>query len=57
MWFGGVVVRVYQMSSMYMDSHPSRSSVANISFIIVWKVAGELVSPKNMTRVRTVQGW
>ena len=34
---------------MYMISHPSAISSAKIAFIIVWKVAGELVSLKNMT--------
>jgi hypothetical protein len=37
------------MSSMYTMSHFSVILSANIEFIIVWKVAGELVSPKNMT--------
>ena len=30
-------------------SYPSVISLAKIAFIIIWKVAGELVSPKNMT--------
>jgi len=37
------------MSSMYTVSQPSRISSSNIAFIIAWKVAGELVRPKNMT--------
>src|SRR5580692_11080591 len=36
-------------SSMYTDSHPSPTSVWKIMFIIIWKVAGEFVRPKNMT--------
>src|SRR5712692_4672484 len=36
-------------SSMYTDSHPCAISLWKIIFIIIWKVAGELVSPKNMT--------
>src|SRR5229473_2673968 len=34
---------------MYMDNHPQAISRRKIIFIIIWKVAGELVSPKNMT--------
>src|SRR5580692_11614778 len=34
---------------MYTDSHPSLTSIWKIVFIIIWKVAGELVRPKNMT--------
>jgi hypothetical protein len=37
------------MSSMYTVSHRSAISSEKIEFIIVWNVAGELVSPKNMT--------
>src|SRR5450756_2124697 len=37
------------MSSMYTDSHPCATSVRKIVFIIIWNVAGELVSPKNIT--------
>src|SRR6266576_6354844 len=37
------------MSSMYTDSPPFATSVRKIVFIIIWNVAGELVSPKNMT--------
>src|SRR5580692_1899826 len=36
-------------SSMYTDSQPSPTSVWKIVFIIIWKVASELVRPKNMT--------
>ena len=32
-----------------MISHPSRISSSNMAFIMVWKVAGELVIPKNIT--------
>src|SRR5258707_3866299 len=35
--------------SMYTDSHPCAISRRKIMFIIIWKVAGELVSPKNIT--------
>ena len=38
------------MSSMYTDSHPWATSILKISFIIAWKVAGEFVRPKNITR-------
>ena len=38
-----------RMSSMYIVSQPSSNSLAKITFIIVWKVAGELVSAKNIT--------
>src|SRR5260370_35704761 len=34
---------------MYTDSHPWVISRQKIMFIIIWKVAGELVSPKNIT--------
>ena len=34
---------------MYTIRHPSVISLVKIAFIIIWKVAGELVSPKNMT--------
>jgi len=37
------------MSSIYTVSHYSTISKANIVFIIVWNVAGELVRPKNIT--------
>jgi hypothetical protein len=37
------------MSSIYTDSHPCATSVQKMVFIIIWKVAGELVSPKNIT--------
>src|SRR5713226_7135730 len=36
-------------SSIYTDSHPWAISRQKIMFIIIWKVAGELVSPKNIT--------
>src|SRR5713226_7003091 len=36
-------------SSMYTDNHPWAISRQKIMFIIIWKVVGELVSPKNMT--------
>ena len=32
-----------------MENHPSITCLQNIVFIIIWKVAGELVSPKNIT--------
>ena len=34
---------------MYINSHPCATSFLNMVFIIIWKVAGEFVSPKNMT--------
>jgi hypothetical protein len=37
------------MSSMYTMSHCSAISSEKIKFIMVWKVARELVSPKNIT--------
>src|SRR6266478_1959959 len=37
------------MSSMYTDNHPWATSVQKIVFIIIWNVAGEFVSPKNIT--------
>src|SRR6266852_6675605 len=37
------------MSSMYTESHPWVTSFRKIVFIIIWKVAGELVRPKNIT--------
>jgi hypothetical protein len=36
--------------SMYTRNHPSDISLKKISFIMVWKVARELVNPKNITR-------
>ena len=36
-------------SSMKMENHPSITCRLKIVFIIIWKVAGELVSPKNIT--------
>ena len=32
-----------------MENHPNMTWHLKIVFIIIWKVAGELVSPKNMT--------
>src|SRR6266478_1516482 len=37
------------ISSIYTDSHPWVTSVRKMVFIIIWKVAGEFVSPKNIT--------
>jgi hypothetical protein len=37
------------MSSIYTVSHFLAMSSANMEFIMVWKVAGELVSLKNIT--------
>jgi hypothetical protein len=37
------------MLSMYMVNHLSATSSKKSVFIIVWKVAGKFVSPKNMT--------
>src|SRR6266403_6415227 len=37
------------MSSMYTESHPWVISVRKKVFIIIWKVAGEFVSAKNIT--------
>src|SRR6266403_5618206 len=37
------------MSSIYTDSHPWVTSVRKMVFIIIWNVAGEFVSPKNIT--------
>ena len=37
------------MSSMYTESHRCAISGRNMTFIILWKVAGELVRPKNIT--------
>src|SRR6267142_2989653 len=34
---------------MYTESHPRATSRRKIVFIIIWNVAGELVSPKNIT--------
>jgi len=34
---------------MYTVNHPSQISSSNMAFIMAWKVAGELVIPKNMT--------
>jgi hypothetical protein len=36
-------------SSMKIENHPSWTSCWNIMFIIIWKVAGEFISLKNMT--------
>src|SRR5712675_2944405 len=35
--------------SIYTISQPSQISSSNMAFIMAWKVAGELVIPKNMT--------
>src|SRR6266436_528814 len=37
------------MSSIYTDIQPCATSVWKMVFIIIWKVAGELVRPKNIT--------
>src|SRR6266404_6107500 len=37
------------MSSIYTESHPWATSVRKMVFIIIWKVVGEFVSPKNIT--------
>jgi hypothetical protein len=34
---------------MNIENHPFCTSYWNMVFIIIWKVAGELVKPKNMT--------
>jgi hypothetical protein len=34
---------------MYTESHPCIISFWNIVFIIIWKVTGEFVRPKNIT--------
>ena len=34
---------------MNMENHPSITCLQKIVFIIIWKVAGELVRPKNIT--------
>ena len=39
-----------RMSSKYTTTTPSEIRSSNIASIIVWKVAGLLVRPKNMTR-------
>ena len=39
-----------KMSSKYTMTIPSAMTVLKMSFIIVWKVAGLLVIPKNITR-------
>jgi hypothetical protein len=36
-------------SSMKIENHPSCTSCQKIVFIIIWKVASELVKLKNMT--------
>ena len=40
---------VIMMTSMYTLSHPCAISLWKMSSIMVWKVAGEFVRPKNMT--------
>ena len=45
------------MLSMYTDSHPSPTSFQKMVFIIIWNVAGELVSPKNMTMGSNNPSW
>src|SRR6266446_5957358 len=37
------------MSSIYTDNQPCATLVRKMVFIIIWKVAGEFVRPKNMT--------
>jgi hypothetical protein len=37
------------MSSMYTESHPCKTSFWSMIFIIIWKVAGEFMRPKNIT--------
>src|SRR5712671_5286431 len=37
------------MSSIETDNQPWATSFRKMVFIIIWKVAGELVRPKNMT--------
>jgi len=49
LWKVGLSWVAINMSSMYMMSHPSLNSSSKMVFIIIWKVAGELVIPKNMT--------
>ena len=49
LWNSRLSLVAMRVSSMYTVSHPSAISLVNIAFIIVWKVAGELVSPKNIT--------
>jgi hypothetical protein len=52
LWKSGLSSVAIRRSSMYTTSQPSRISFWKIWFIMAWKVAGELVSPKNITR-----GW
>ena len=47
--FSSVFVKI-TMSSKYTTTIPSAMRVLKMSFIIVWKVAGLLVIPKNITR-------
>src|SRR6266446_1436489 len=43
-----VIARAVLVSKVYY-SHPWATSVRKMVFIIIWKVAGEFVSPKNIT--------
>src|SRR5712671_6215454 len=49
LWNVGSLGVAISMSSMYTVSQPSLISSSKMAFIIAWKVAGELVIPKNMT--------
>ena len=39
------------MLSIYTNSHPRATSLQKMVFIIIWKVAGEFVRPKNIVHV------
>src|SRR5712672_175248 len=49
LWNTGSSGVAMSISSMYTVSQPSWILSSNIAFIMAWKVAGELVMPKNMT--------
>src|SRR5882672_6248809 len=48
LWNTGSSGVVMSISSMYTVSQPSQILSLNMVFIMAWKVAGELVIPKNM---------
>src|SRR5712671_7921476 len=48
-WRVGSSFVAINMSSIYTVSQPSSISSLNMAFIMAWKVAGELVIPKNIT--------
>jgi len=49
-WWSARLCEKMRMSLRYTHTTPSMMSSLKMSFIIVWKVDGQFVRPKNITR-------